>query len=120
MQNIETLTKLFNFLRQSTTSLGFWYPIILVPIWQEVLFRYIPYKFFYLHSGNFWAIGIISNLIFASIHWYFGIWFTILAFFAGLVYWYVMVKYGLFAAIVIHALINLIDLALGLRNFLIK
>ena len=41
--------------------------IILVPIWQEFLFRYLPYRFLFLPSGKFWVIGIITSLIFASI-----------------------------------------------------
>ena len=97
----------------------FW-TIILVPIWQEIIFRYLPYKFWYLQTGNFLLVGIITSIIFALIHWYFGKWFVLIAFFAGLIYWTVMVKFGLPVAILVHALVNTIDLAFGLRHLIIK
>ena len=97
----------------------FW-TIILVPIWQEIIFRYLPYKFWYLHTGNFLLVGLISSIIFALIHWHFGKWFVLLAFLFGFVYWAVIVKYGLIAAILTHAFINIIDLAFGIRYLIMK
>jgi len=94
--------------------------VVLVPIWQEIIFRYLPYKFWYLSTGNFLLVGIVTSIIFALIHWYFGKWFVLIAFLAGLVYWIVMVKYGLIAAILIHAAVNIIDLAFGIRDIIGK
>ncbi len=117
---MENLNQLFNSLKRLTASLGFWWPVVIVPIWQELLFRYIPYRFFYLPTGKFWLVGIISTLFFAAIHWYFGKWFVIYGLIGGIILWWVMVKYGLVAAIILHALVNALDLIFGLRNFLIR
>ena len=92
--------------------------IILVPIWQEIIFRYLPYKLWHLKGGNFLLIGIVSSIIFALIHWYFGIWFVILAFLFGFIYWIVMVKFGLLAAILIHAAVNIIVLTFDLKSLI--
>ncbi len=89
--------------------------VALVPIWQEVVFRYLPFQFWYLLTRDFWLVGIVSSLAFAAMHWYFGKWFTVAAFFAGILYWLVMVKYGLIAAILLHAAVNSLDLLLGIR-----
>lgn len=113
---IQILEKVRNF----TSLLGFWWPIVLVPIWQEVLFRYLPYKFLYLANGRFWGIGIITNIVFAGIHWYLGKWFMAWSFIWGMVLWLVMRKYGIIPAIVIHSLINILDLQFGIRGFLQK
>ena len=91
-----------------------------MPIWQEVVFRYLPFRFWYLASENFWTAGIVSSLAFATIHWYFGKWFVLWGFFSGLILWWIMVKFGLLAVIIIHVIVNAVDLTFGLRNFLIK
>lgn len=109
-----------NNLKKYTASIEPWWTIILVPIFQEFLFRYLPFRFLYLPTGNFWLIGITISLFFASIHWYFGKWFVMYAFVGGMVLWWVMVNYGLIAAIFVHAIINVLDLVFGLRKFLIK
>jgi len=102
------------------SSIEPWWTIILIPIWQEVLFRYLPFRFFYLQTGKFWLIGIVSSLLFASIHFYFGKWFVLYAFLGGIVLWWIMVNYGLIAVVLAHAFVNIIDLLFGLRKFLIK
>lgn len=102
------------------SSLGLWWPIVLVPIWQEVLFRYLPFKFIYLPLGRFWEVGVVINVIFAAIHWYMGKWFMVWSFFWGMVLWWVMRKYGIVPAIVIHSLINILDLQFGIRELLQK
>lgn len=106
--------------RALTSKLGFWWPIVLVPIWQEILFRYLPYIFIYLPYGRFWEIGILTNLVFASIHWYLGKWFILWAFFWGMVLWWVMGEFGIVGAILLHSLINVVDLRFGIRNYLRK
>lgn len=102
------------------TSVEPFWTLALVPIWQEVVFRYLPFKFWYLPTGNFWLVGIVSSLAFAAIHWYFGKVFVIYAFLWGVILWFVMVKFGLLAVILLHAFINLADLILGIRGLLMK
>ena len=97
----------------------FW-TIVLVPIWQEIVFRYIPFTFWYLPTGNFLLVGLISSIIFALIHWYFGKWFVFFALIFGFIYWVAMVQFGLLVAILTHALVNTIDLKFGVRNFIGK
>ncbi|MBS3070877.1 CPBP family intramembrane metalloprotease [Candidatus Pacearchaeota archaeon] len=94
--------------------------IILVPVWQELVFRYLPYKFWYLPSGNILLVGIVSSIVFALIHLYFGKWFVLLAFFAGLLYWVIMVKFGFIYAILAHSAINIIDLSFGIRYYVMN
>lgn len=105
-------------IRKFTSRLGPWWPIVLVPIWQEFLFRYLPYKVLFLKFGYFWEIGIVTNLIFASIHWYFGRRFMIWAFFWGMVSWLVIVNFGFIPAVLLHSLVNIADLRFGIRSFL--
>jgi membrane protease YdiL (CAAX protease family) len=95
-----------------------YWTLILVPIWQEIAFRYLPWRFWYLSGGNFWVVGITSSIAFAAIHWYFGKWFILWGFVGGMLAWFVMIKFGLLAAILLHALINVIDLTFGLRNLI--
>ena len=97
-----------------------WWAIIGAPIIQEPIFRFIPYQFFYLPTDRFWEVGLVSSLIFASIHWYFGKYFVIYAFVGGMVLWWTMVNFGLIGAIIAHSLVNVIDLSLGWRKFLSK
>lgn len=114
------MTKLAENIRDLTTSIEPWWTIVLVPIWQEVVFRYLPFRFWYAEGGDFWLVGVATSIIFALIHWYFGKWFLMAAFFAGLLYWWVMVNYGLAAAIITHAIVNISDVVFGLRRFLIS
>lgn len=117
---VETSTQLFNNLRGFTASLGFWWSIVLVPIWQELLFRYVPYRFFYLPTGQFWLVGIVFNILFAAIHWYFGRWFILYAFVLGMIAWWVMVRFGLVAVILLHAVTNIALWYFGLSKILIR
>ncbi len=106
--------------RDFITSLEPGWTIVFVPIWQEIVFRYLPFRFWYIPGGNFLLVGIASNIAFAAIHWYFGIWFVLWAFVAGMFQWWVMTKFGLLAAIIIHAIVNVVDLTFGLRNLLTR
>ena len=106
--------------RSLVAPLGFSWPIIFVPIWQEFVFRYLPYRFFHLPTNNFWLVGIISSLVFASIHWYSKEWFIAFSFIGGLVLWWIMVKYGLIAAILLHSLANVAIWLLGLKDAIVK
>ncbi len=118
------MIKILERARNFTSRLGFWWPIILVPIWQEFLFRYLPFRFLWTTSAmdilGPYVIWIGTSLTFALIHWYFGKWFVVYAFVWGLILWWIMTDIGLVGAIFVHALVNLIDLKFGIRNFLTK
>ena len=104
-------------IRDFIKTLEPYWTILLVPLWQEIIFRYLPYQLWYVPSHDFWLVGVASSIIFAAIHWYCGKWFVLAAFVAGLAYWFMMVEYGLFAAMLAHALVNGIDIAFGLRRY---
>lgn len=106
--------------RDFTAALEPWWTVVLVPIWQEVVFRYLPFRFWYLSGGNFWLVGIASNIAFAAIHRHLGWLFMLWALVAGMFQWWVMVEYGLVAAVLVHAFINIVDMTFGLRRFLIS
>lgn len=101
-----------------TAQIEPYWTLAIVPIWQELVFRYLPWRFWYLAGGNFWVVAISSSMAFASIHWYFGKWFILWGFVSGMLAWWVMIKLGLFAVILLHAFINVIDLTFGLRNLI--
>lgn len=107
-------------IRAFTSKTEPWWTIVFVPFWQELVFRYLPFSFLYLPLGKFWEIGIITNLVFAGVHWYLGKWFSLWAFLWGMFLWWVMINFGLAPAILIHALVNLVDLRFGIRTYLQK
>lgn len=105
------MSVLFNFVRklkQFTSQYEPYWTIIGAPITQEVIFRFIPYQYFYLKTNNFWLIGIISSTLYALIHYYFGLIFTFGIFLFGLVLWAVMVRFGLIEAILLHSFVDVI------------
>lgn len=106
--------------RKFSSKLEPWWTVVITPIWQEYLFRYLPYSLLYLPTGAFWEIGLTISAFFALIHWYFGKWFVIYAFVGGFVLWWVMVDFGLLPAILVHAFVNIVDLRFGIRKFLAK
>lgn len=109
-----------NIRKLSISKIEPWWTVVLVPIWQEFVFRYLPFQFWYLPTGEFWLVGLVSSFVFALIHWYFGKWFVVVAFLAGLLYWWVIVQFGFLAAILTHAIVNIIGLTSNLRRFIIK
>jgi len=106
--------------RKFSSRIEPWWTVVITPIWQEYLFRYLPYRFLYLPTGAFWEIGLTISAFFALIHWYFGKWFVVYAFVGGFVLWWVMVDFGLISAILVHAFVNIVDLRFGIRKFLTK
>ncbi len=114
------MAKVISVYRNFADSTGFVWPIILVPIWQEYLFRFLPYRLLYLPSGKFWLIGVMTSLLFALIHFYFKPWFIVFTFFAGMFAWYLLVKYGFLAAVLFHALLNLIAWVFKLKELILK
>ncbi|MBI2405530.1 CPBP family intramembrane metalloprotease [Candidatus Microgenomates bacterium] len=64
---------------------------------------------------------MITSVIFAAIHWYFGFRFIVTAFFMGLFYWWVVVNFGIIEAIITHSLVNILLLKSGIfKNYTIK
>lgn len=117
---METLNHLVSTIRSYTAKIEPLWTIIGAPITQELLFRFIPYQFFFVRTGKFWEIGIASSIIYSLIHWYFGPLVVIGTFIFGLILWWIMVKLGLFPAILLHALINIIILVFWGTKWLAK
>lgn len=90
-----------------------WWTLIGAPVMQELIFRFLPFQI-YLIYGKFYEIGIVSSLLFAAIHWYFGKRFVLYAFVWGLILWMVIVNYGFVAVIILHVLLNIVHLRLGI------
>ncbi|MBI4034020.1 MAG: CPBP family intramembrane metalloprotease [Candidatus Brennerbacteria bacterium] len=90
-----------------------WWTLVGAPVAQEFVFRFVPYQIYVLYGG-FYAVGIISSLLFAAIHWYFGKWFVLYTFVGGLVAWFVMVSYGFLWAVILHVVANAVLLRLGI------
>jgi len=94
--------------RRLTSRCEPYWTIIGAPIIQEIIFRFLPYQYFYLESNDFWLIGIVSSVLYALIHFYFGFIFTLGTFLLGLVLWVVMVRFGLIEAILLHSFVDVI------------
>jgi membrane protease YdiL (CAAX protease family) len=93
--------------------------LLLAPLFETLVFCYLPYQL-YLQNGKFWEIGIVSSSLFTLIHLRFGKYFLPLTFILGLLFWTMMVKFGLLSVIVTHFLIVVVDLSFGWRKFLRK
>ncbi len=100
-------------IRNGTKTIEPWWTFIGAPVIQEILFRYIPYKYLYLPFGKFWLIGIVGALLFASIHWYFGKLFLAYSFLWGLLLWLLMARFGVVVVILIHIALNILHVRLG-------
>lgn len=113
------MNKFVENLRSYTVNFEPWWTIIGAPISQEIIFRFIPYQI-YLKIGNYWVVGIISSIIYALIHFYFGWQIVLGTFVLGLVLWFVMVNYGLVPAILVHVLVNIAILIFWSEKWLAK
>ncbi|MDO8560661.1 MAG: CPBP family intramembrane metalloprotease [bacterium] len=96
-----------------TVKIEPWWTLIGAPVIQEFIFRFLPFQL-YLVYGRFYEIGILSSLLFVTIHWYFNKWFVLYSFLWGLILWVVMANYGFMAVVVLHGLLNVIHLWLGI------
>ena len=107
---------MLKYIRNKTAGIEPWWTLVCAPIFQEFIFRFLPYQFIYklTLTNEFWTIGLISSFLFATIHWYFGKWFVIYSFVWGLILWWLMVKYGLIMVIAVHAIANLLHIQLGI------
>jgi membrane protease YdiL (CAAX protease family) len=105
----------YEFRNPDGTKEAWWRALITAPIWQEVVFRFLPFYLFYKSPSNFLLVGLISSLAFAAIHFIAGKWFVLYTFFGGLVLWATMVHFGLLEAILLHSAVNVIDKTFGLR-----
>ncbi len=104
--------------RSRTARIEPWWSFVLVPIWQEYIFRYLPYTLLYTDPKLYWVFAFGTAFAFASIHWYLGKWFVLYSFVGGLALWWVMVNFGLLAAIIVHAFVNVVDFSTGFRRLL--
>jgi len=102
----------------ATSRIEPWYTVVIVPIYQEILYRWIPFIYIYPLTGYFWTTGAFLSLLFALTHTHLGKWFVLYAFVGGVVLWYLLVVYGLLIAIVVHAVINILDIKFGWRKLL--
>lgn len=105
-----------NYLIWSRNTFGYLMPLVIAPIWQELVFRYIPFKFLPFTQNHFWTVGIATSLLYGLIHWYFGWIAVVLTFIWGLILWYIVSKYGLIPVILLHSGMNLIVIALGISH----
>ncbi|MBI4039995.1 CPBP family intramembrane metalloprotease [Candidatus Daviesbacteria bacterium] len=114
------LTRLTKELRTRLLKVEPYWTLMGAPISQEVIFRFIPYELFYLPTGNFLEIGLLSSLLFALTHWYFGKLITIGTFLVGMIYWWAMVNLGLLAVIFVHSMVNVVILTFWKNKWLDK
>jgi membrane protease YdiL (CAAX protease family) len=105
-----------SFIGQFRATFGLWGPLVIAPIWQEIVFRYLPYKYISIPYDHFWLVGLITATLYGLIHWYFGLAFVVVAFVWGLILWYMVREYGLLAIIILHSVVNLIAIYLGILN----
>jgi len=105
-----------SFIGQFRATFGLWGPLVIAPVWQEIVFRYLPYKYIPLAKDHFWILGIITALLYGLIHWYFGWTFVLATFIWGLILWYFVREFGLLAVIILHSVVNLIAIYLGILN----
>ncbi|KKU93884.1 MAG: hypothetical protein UY26_C0003G0032 [Candidatus Jorgensenbacteria bacterium GW2011_GWA1_48_13] len=95
-----------------TSKIEPWWTLVGAPVIQEFIFRFVPYQI-YVAYGGFYTVGIVSSILFAAIHWYFGRWFVLYALVGGFIAWFVMVSYGLLWAVILHVVANVVLLRLG-------
>ena len=88
----------------------FWIPIsLIVAIAEEITYRAVFFGLLVELSGNYWTAGIISALLFAIIHMSQGLPATFTVFFVALALQYlVIISGGLYIAIAIHFIHNII------------
>lgn len=117
---MELINRLTSIIRSHTSRIEPWWTMIGAPLTQEIIFRFIPYQLFYLPTKKYWLVGIVSSVVYALLHWYFGLTIIAGAFIFGLVLWWVMVKFGLIPAVLLHFLLNLVILAIWGEKWLAK
>jgi len=96
-----------------TAKIEPWWTLVGAPVVQEFIFRFAPYQL-YLIYGGFYIVGIVSSILFAAIHWYFGRWFVLYTLIGGTFLWIVMVQYGFLWVVILHSVANIILLKLGI------
>ncbi len=97
---------MINKIRFYTSKIEPYWTLLGAPISQELIFRFIPFQFF----GSYWGVGIITSVVYSLIHWYFGLLTTIATLILGRIVWYLMVHFGLYAAVLAHFMVNLMIL----------
>jgi len=101
-------------IRKYTLRIEPWWTLVFAPLIQEFIFRFVPYKFLYVGTEQFWAIAFATAFAFALIHWYFRVWFVFYSFAWGLVLWWIMVSSGFVAVVLVHSILNFFHMRLNL------
>lgn len=77
---------------------------------EEILYRAVFFGIFYQLTGNYWMAGLISAALFTIAHWKYGLTALPIAFFVALgLQYFVKISGGLFVAIAIHFIHNLVN-----------
>ena len=101
-------------IRKYTLRIEPWWTLVFAPLIQEFIFRFVPYKFLYVGTEQFWAIAFATAFAFALIHWYFRVWFVFYSFAWGLVLWWIMVSSVFVAVVLVHSILNFFHMRLNL------
>lgn len=101
-------------IRTHTSRIEPWWTLVFAPLIQEFIFRFVPYRFFYLQTEQFWAIAFATAFAFALIHWYFGTWFMLYSFAWGIALWWIMVSFGFIPAVLVHSVLNFFHMRFNL------
>lgn len=105
-------------IRQQSSLIEPWWTLAGAPLFEEFLFRFLPYRFVFIPYGYYWIVGVISSILFALIHRRFGKWFVAYAFVWGLVLWWIMVHFGFLAAVLLHGAVGFIHFRLGFKKLI--
>jgi membrane protease YdiL (CAAX protease family) len=77
---------------------------------EEIVFRAALFAILYQMTGDYWVAGAISALFFALSHLTHGLISTVIRFFVALgLQWLVQISSGLYAAIAVHFIHNLLN-----------
>ena len=95
-----------------------WGPVSLATaVSEEIVYRAVFFGLFYRLTGDYWAAGIFSAILFAFSHRGYGLSAVGSTFFVGLVLqWFVLISGGLYISIAVHFLHNFFALVYALRE----
>lgn len=88
-------------------------PLILAPIFEELIFRGIIFESSFKKSDNFWVAGLLSSSLFAVIH--FNSINALAYFLTGIMFAYLFKKRGLLLVTIVHILLNLSIITINLQ-----
>jgi membrane protease YdiL (CAAX protease family) len=90
--------------------------LVVAPLVEEAVFRAAVFHVARRVRAGRGVVGLGSAAVFGLMHVRFGHRFVGYAFVGGLVLWATYARYGYWAAVVLHASANLVDLSLGVRR----